>query len=125
MLPKLYNIIMEEKSKVESIIQHIRQYLEAKWELFLLNSSDKASGLISSIASILLIAVSMIFVLLFLSVAAAILIGRAYNDFSIGFLYVGLFYLVVSIVLYVFRNSLIKIPVINKILEALHHGEKD
>ena len=67
----------------------------------------------------------MIFVLLFLSIGAAIWIGSTYNDYSNGFLYVGLFYLVVSIILYVFRNSLIKVPVINKFLEVLYHAEKD
>ena len=125
MLRRQYHNIMEEKSKVESIFQHIKQYLETRWELFILNTSDRASSMISSIASILLIAVSMIFVLLFLSIGAAMWIGGSYNDYSIGFIYVGLFYLVISIVLYVFRNSLIKMPVVNRILEFLHHAEKD
>jgi hypothetical protein len=116
---------MEENSRIESIAQNLRQYFETRWNLFILNTSDKASGIISSIASIVLIAVSMIFVLLFLSIGAALWIGHSYNDSSVGFLYVGIFYLVVSIVLFAFRHSLIKLPVINSMLNKLHGDERD
>jgi len=116
---------MEEKNRVESIGQNLLKYVETKWNLMLLETSDKASTLISSIASVLLMTVSMIFVLLFLSVGAAIWIGRAYADSSMGFLIVGLFYLVVSIVLYAMRNTLIKIPVINKMLNSFHANNED
>jgi len=116
---------MEENLRTERVVQHVRQYLENRWNLFLLNTSDKASGLISSVASILLIGVSMVFVLLFLSVGAAIWIGSSTGNSSVGFLYVGLFYLVVSIILLVSRKQLIKIPVINKMINALHADEEN
>jgi len=116
---------MEEKSRIESVAQHLRQYFEAKWDLFILNTSDKASGIVSSIASVLLIAVSMIFVLLFLSIGAALWIGHSYGETSLGFLFVGIFYLVVTIVLFALRKNLIKLPVVNKILNALHTNERD
>ena len=116
---------MEEKNKIESVIQHLNDYLETRWKLFVLNSSDKASDIISSIASVFLIALSMMFVLLFLSISSALWIGHSLENTSIGFLYVGLFYLVVTILLFVFRHTLIKIPVINKLLNAIYSDEKD
>lgn len=116
---------MEENTKIESVFQHMRHYLETRLDLFILNSSDKASDIISSIASVLLIAVSMVFVLLFLSIGAALWIGHSYGETSMGFLIVGIFYLVISIVLYIFRYSFIKLPVINKFLKALNYDEKN
>lgn len=115
---------MEEKSRIESAIHNLRHYLELRWNFLVVNTSDKASAIVSSIASILLIAFSMIFVLMFLSIGAALWIGRAYENYSVGFLYVGLFYLVVSIVLYFLRSTLIKIPVMNKLICALQTDEK-
>lgn len=115
---------MEDKSKVESIVQHLRQYAEARWKLFLLRSSDKASVIISSIVSLVLLAISFAFVLLFLSVGAALWIGKEHGNISIGFLYVGLFYLLISIIFYVFRNALIKVPVINNLLSVFHEEDK-
>jgi hypothetical protein len=116
---------MEEKTRMESAIQNLRDYMETRWNLFILNTSDKASGLVSSIASILLIAISMLFVLLFLSIGAALWIGQAYGQTSMGFLFIGLFYLVVSIILYASRHTLIKMPVVNKIVNTLYADDKD
>lgn len=116
---------MEEKSRIESVFQHLNTYFETRWKLLVLNTTDKASGLISSFASILLIALTMIFVLFFLSVSAALWIGHSYGDYSIGFLYVGLFYLLITLVLFIFRKSFIKIPVINKFLSAIFPDEKN
>lgn len=116
---------MEEKSRIESVFSHINNYLEARWKLLILNTSDKASDLISSLASVLLITLTMIFVLFFLSVSVALMIGRSYGDYSTGFFYVGLFYLVISIILFIFRKTFIKIPVINKFLSAIYTDEKN
>lgn len=116
---------MEEKTRIESAVQHLKEYFETRWDLFVLNSSERASDIVSSIAAVLLIAVSLLFVLLFLSIGAAIWIGHSYGDSSIGFLIVALFYLMIGIVLYIFRRSLIKIPVINKFLNALYRDEEN
>ena len=116
---------MEEKNRLESVIEHLNAYFEARWNLFVLNTSDRASDIISSLASVVLIALSMAFVLLFLSIGAALWIGNSYGNISIGFLYVGLFYLFVSILLIIFRRSFIKIPVINKLLSAFYSNEND
>ena len=79
------------------------------------------------IISILLILISIttMFVLLFLSVSTALWIGNNYENYSVGFLIVGLFYFLITIVLFIFRHALIKIPVINKLLNAIYNDEKD
>lgn len=115
----------EDKNKFESIVQHFREYLEIKWKILVLDSSDKASSIASSLVSIILISAMMLFVILFLSIGAAFWIGDLYGSTSTGFLYVGLFYLVVSIILIVFKDALIKTPVSNKLLQALSRDEKD
>ncbi len=116
---------MEDKNRLETAIQNLGKYLETRLDLFYLNASDKASDIISSIAAVCLIAVSMIFVLLFLSIGAAIWIGHSFGETSIGFLIIGLFYLLVAIILFAFRSTFIKMPVINKLLGALYSDEKD
>jgi len=116
---------MEEKKSIDTVIKHLTEYFEVRWKLFLLNSSDKASDLISSVASVFLVVLTMMFVLLFLSISTALWIGNSYGSTSFGFLVVGLFYFVVSVLLFVFRNSLIKTPIINKFLSAIYSDEKD
>ena len=116
---------MEEKTRSESVVQHLNDYFETRWKLFVLNTSEKTSDIISSVASVFLISISMMFVLLFLSISTALWIGQSYSNTSVGFLFVALFYFIVSIVLFIFRHTLIKIPVINKILNAIYSDEKD
>ena len=116
---------MEEKNRTDSIIQHLNNYFETRWKLFVLNASDKASDIISSMASVILISITTMFVLLFLSVSTALWIGNNYENYSVGFLIVGLFYFLITIVLFIFRHALIKIPVINKLLNAIYNDEKD
>ena len=115
---------MEEKSQ-ESFFQHLNSYVETRWNLFILKTSDKISDIVTSIISSLLILLLMVFVLLFLSVSAAIWIGQSYGDLSIGFFFVGLFYLLIAIVIYLLRKTFIKLPVINKLLNAFYSDEKN
>ena len=116
---------MEAQSKVTTIFQNVRHYVETKSKLMLLETADKASSTISTIASFAIIAIAMVFVLLFLSIGAAIWIGHSFGETSMGFLIIGLFYLVVTLVIYFGRNSIIKIPVINSILNSIYSDEKN
>lgn len=116
---------MEERNRLETMGQNILNYIETRMNLMLLDTSDKASSMISSIASILLMAVCMLLVLIFLSIGAALWIGRAMENPSMGFLIVGLFYLVISIILYAVRETFIKMPVVNKILNAFYANSED
>lgn len=116
---------MEAQSKVKTIYQHVRHYVETRAKLLMLDTADKTSATISSIASFAIIAVAMIFVLLFLSIGAALWIGHSYGETSMGFLIIGLFYMVVTAVVYIGRKSIIKTPVANSIISSIYSDEKD
>ena len=116
---------MEEKSKTESVLQHLNTYLETRWNLFVLSTSDKVSDIVSTFAAALLIALSIIFVLFFLSISAALWIGQSYGDFSIGFLYVGLFYLILTIVIFIFRKMLFKVPIVNMLIRTFYSDDEN
>jgi|SRR6185436_8341838 len=116
---------MNEKSRAEEAIQNVRQYLEAKWDLFLLNTVDKISSAFSSLVTAILIGLFLVFVLFFASVALAFMIGKAVESTIAGFAIVGGIYLLLCIIVYSMRNKWIKFPVINRILGQLHYHEKD
>src|SRR3954470_20344418 len=109
---------MEEKNNFEAVIEHLTKYFEARWNLFVLNVSDKGSDIISSAVSFLVIGLFGIFFLVFISVSAAYSIGTSIGNVSQGFLYVALFYLLLCILFIIFRNTFIKIPLVNKLLSA-------
>jgi hypothetical protein len=116
---------MEAQSKVNTIFQHVKEYVETRAKLMVVDTADKASSAVSSIAFWLLLTLSVTFVLLFLSIGAAIWIGHAYGETSMGFLIIGLFYLVVTLLVYAGRDKLIKTPVANSIISTIYSDEKD
>jgi hypothetical protein len=116
---------MEAESKIKSISGHIRHYLETRYKLLMLDTADKATSMFSSFVTYVVLAVVMTFVLLFLSVGAALWIGHAYGETSMGFLFVGLFYLLVMLVVYLGRNSLIRNPLQNSCITSMFEDEKD
>src|SRR4051812_31554075 len=116
---------MGAQSKVNAILQDVRHYVETRAKLMMVNSVDKASSAVSSIAYYLLLTLALTFVLLFLSVGAAIWIGHAYGETSMGFLIVGLFYVVVLIVVLATKDKLIKTPIANSVISSIYSDEKD
>jgi hypothetical protein len=116
---------MEAESRVKSIAGHIRHYLETRTKLFMLDTANKATSMFSSFVTYALLAVVGTFVLLFLSIGAALWIGHAYGETSMGFLIIGLFYLLVMLILYLGRNSLIRTPLVNTCLTSMFEDEKD
>jgi ABC-type phosphate transport system permease subunit len=68
--------INQIKDKAEGIFDDTTEYLEARWNLGVLNASSKAADTISSIATTLVVGVLGIIILIFLSVGIALFIGE-------------------------------------------------
>lgn len=116
---------MEEQSRIDQTIEHAKEYVETKWDLIILNTTEKVSNAASSIATSLILILVMSFVLLFSSIGVAWYIGEQNGSASMGFLIVAGFYLIVAVLFYFMRNEWLKIPIINSILKKLHYDNED
>jgi uncharacterized membrane protein len=56
---------------------------------------------------------------LFINIGISLYIGKLLNDYAMGFFLVSGFYFIVAIIVYLFRKSLIKIPIDNLIVSKL------
>jgi hypothetical protein len=110
---------MEEQYSLEKTAEHLKQYAEAKADLFFLKTSEKIVSSASSITSILVVTLLSLFLLLFLSIGAAIWITEQYVSSSVGFFIIAGFYLLLVTVAILFREKLIKIPVVKILLKKL------
>src|SRR5204863_9942951 len=115
----LYIQPMEEQFSLEKTAEHLKQYAEAKADLFLLSSTEKIATGVSSLASILFLTFFILFLLLFLSIGVAIWITENYVSSSLGFFIVAGFYFILATLTYLFREKLIKVPVINLLLKKI------
>ena len=111
----------EIKDRANDWLGHTTDYLETRWNLGVLDASEKAAGVVSSMAAALIVGVVGTFTLLFASLGAALLIGNSLNSLAAGCFIVALFYAVVGSVLYVVRDGFIKIPVINSFIKRFYY----
>ncbi|HEX8515481.1 MAG TPA: phage holin family protein [Bacteroidia bacterium] len=110
---------MEVKDKLEKMFTDIKDYTETRLDIVILNTQDKATSVISSMAAGAILGMLGLFILMFLSIGGAWALGEYFNSPSIGFLSVGAFYLLIAILLYVNRENWIKMPIINAILKKI------
>jgi len=118
-------VFEQVKDTSEDIFEHAKEYIEAQWKLGVLNASYKAADGITSAATALIFIVIGMIVLLFMSFSLAFFIGQHFNSFALGFLYVGILYVVVAILLWLLKDKYIKVPLINSFLKKFSSGDEN
>jgi Putative Actinobacterial Holin-X, holin superfamily III len=112
---------------MQSTIKHIEDFVskagdlaETKVELWKLRAAGKISETISSLFSVIAIAILICVAIMIISFGIAFWIGSEMGNTSYGFFIVGGFYVLAGLLLYLFRKHWIKKPVsdliINKII---------
>ena len=109
---------------VDILYEKAKKYTETRAELFALNAVDKTADVFSSLSSIAIIALVVAMFTLFVNVGLSLYIGNLLNEYFLGFFIVSAFYLVLAIVLYAFKDKLIKTPVANLIIVKLLKSKK-
>jgi hypothetical protein len=113
---------------MQSTIKHIEDFVskagdlaETKVEIWKLRAAGKISETVSSLISVMAIAVITCVAITIVSFGIAFWIGSEMGNVSYGFFIVGGFYAFAGLLLYLFRKQWIKKPVsnliINKIIE--------
>ena len=111
----------EIKDRAVDVFDYATEYLEARWNLGVLNASEKTATTLSSIVAGVIMGIFGIIVLLFLSLGVAWLIGEAMNNHAAGFFIVAVFYAIVGGILYSIRDKFIKVPLVNSFIKNLYY----
>lgn len=111
---ELKNDLMEADADIRSYLELTEEYIELKIFKILMRFVT------TSIKSIL-ITLGVLFVLFFLSVGVSFAIGDNLNSNYLGFIIVAGFYLVISLLIYLFRKQLNK-PILAKF--SSHYFER-
>lgn len=103
----------------EAVYEKARNYTETSIELYKLNAidvaADVASALVLRFALVLVVSIFTLFV----NVAISLFIGNEIGNYYIGFLIVSGFYLIVALLIYFFKEKLVKTPISNLVITAL------
>lgn len=82
------------------------RYIKASHQYFRLKIFQQLTLSLSLIAKIVAVTGFLFAGLVFMSIAASIELGKAVESYSLGFLLVGLIYLVISIIIFMLRSKL-------------------
>lgn len=111
----------EIKERATDWFDAITEYAEARWNLGVLDFSEKAAKSVSNLASGLIIGIAGGLMLFFMSLGLAWYIGETLNSMPLGFLIVGLIYGALGAFLFVIREKFIKLPIINTFIRNFYH----
>jgi hypothetical protein len=106
-------------SKAEDLASDIKEYVNLRIESLKLEAAEKSSSLIANGVARLAIIIFIFFFLLMSSVALALLLGAWTGRLWTGFLIMGGFYLLLSVIVWTTRTKLIRLPVMNSIIHQL------
>jgi predicted transporter len=115
---------MEEAfKKAEELASHLKEYLNSKIDSVKLDAAEKSSKLLSNFTATIVVALIAFLSVSFISMSVAFGIAKLTGELFLGFLSVGLFYLLCGILLWVYREKFIRMPMMNSILQHLFKDE--
>ena len=92
--------------RLDRLFDGISHYLEARLRLFKLEMGEVIADSSAKLIQIIAVGLLLSLALLFLSLSASIFLGELLNNYGMGFLIVGGFYLLTGIILYLVWDKL-------------------
>ena len=110
---------MTQTETIKTLIDKSKDYLETRIELTKLKTIDKSADVLSTVV----VTVSMLFVsfllILFISLAVALYLGKMLGEYYYGFFIMAGFYAIVLLVIYLKREKWIKTPIANELISKM------
>ena len=104
----------ELKENTEAIQENAKAYLESSLAYYKLWGFKVAMKSTTLILKFFLIAICLMIVLLFISIAGALSIGKALDSYVFGFLIVSGIYLVLAFLLFLVKDKIVEGPILEK-----------
>lgn len=91
---------------VDSLLDHLTAFIEAKIEIYKIEFREEASGALSKLMVGLVLFCLGWFFIMFLSIAAGYYLGTLLENLFLGFLIISGFYLLLFVVIYLLRDTI-------------------
>ena len=112
-------------ARVEELADHIKEYVNIRIDAVKLSTAEKTSkaiaGALAFVVAIQLLALFAVFASIALAYAFAEWTGKMYW----GFLIVAGIYLLLGIIIWLAKEKLLHIPIMNALLRQMHTGKKE
>lgn len=102
-----------------SVIENAGDYLETRLDLLKLQAISKSSDVTSSVVSRMIILLMVSFAVFILNMGLALWVGELLGKVYLGFFVVAGFYMLVGLLLHLFRRTWLKEPVSSLIIKKM------
>ena len=109
----------ESRSRLGELSVHIIEYLDTRWDLFLLQLTEKGLNAITGIVSGLMMVLFGSIVLIFASIGAAISLGQWLDNPAAGYFIMAAIFVLLLIMTNIFARNYIRTIVSNTVLESI------
>jgi hypothetical protein len=117
--PETLTSVEPENSNIETLVDHLKQYVETRLELAKLDTAAGVSSAVALITRMAILFFTAAIVLIFASCGVAILLGQLLHNSAYGYLSVAAFYLITGVSFYLLQGNRLKLRVTNAILKRL------
>jgi|KBSMisStaDraftv2_1062788.scaffolds.fasta_scaffold05250_3 hypothetical protein len=110
---------MTTSESIKAFVEKTKEYFDTKIELTKLKTIDRAADVLSGIMVMIILIFFFSLLVIFLSIALALYLGKLTGEYFYGFLIVGGIYLLAILIIYFLRDKLIKDPVSNGLINKM------
>lgn len=107
----------EVKENTDAIQENAKAYVESSLAYYKLWGFKVAMKSTTLLVKFLLIAMCLMIVLLFVSIAGALALGQLFDNYPFGFLAVAGIYLVLALLLFLIKDKIVEGPILEKFSE--------
>lgn len=109
----------------ETFVDQVKEYLNTRLTQLKLSFAEKTSKVMAVLIAVVMSALVFFLFLLLISIAGAIAIGQWLESFWLGFVVVGGIVLIVGLILWIFKDGIIRRPIMNALIKAMFDKERD
>lgn len=109
----------DNATPIATLIERAEEYTKSTIEFFTLNAVDKSADVVSSLVSRLAVFIMVAVSILISSIGMALWLGKLFGETFYGFFAIGAFYMLVAVLMQIFRHKWLKYPVSNSIIKQM------
>ena len=103
----------------ESLVDEAKEYLNTRLAQLKLSFAEKTSRIAALMVAVVMSALVFFLVLVLISVAGAIAIGKWLENYWLGFLVIAAVILLAGFILWFAKDHLLRIPLLNALIQAM------
>lgn len=115
----------EQPSFFKDLKKIILDYFEAKIGLYKIGAYEKIAKVTAVLFSSVIIAILCFFLLLFMSISAGFFFAQLLHSNALGFLIIFGIYLILLLILIIFRKKILEKHIANKVIKHLFEKEEN